>query len=158
MNARNSSEKFGLRGAAMAAAAMILFVGIALGAAPDAEHWQGVYTFDEEDLGSRTSYWFHLDVKDVDGKLVGIYSEGINGQATRRFQLSVKVMAIKAQFYYDRCLPRVEGIKKACTDSEFSNGDLMFELEEQPRHCKTELITVWHKINLAARTETGADE
>jgi len=72
--------------------------------------------------------------------------------------LSVKTMATKAQFYYDRSMPRVEGSSEPRTNSEFKSGDLMFELEEQPRHCKTELVTVWHKINLAARTETGAED
>lgn len=157
VNARSISEKFGLRGAAIAAAAFILFSSLANGAAPDAEHWLGTYTFDEESLDTRTSYWFRLEVTEIDGKLIGIYSEGVNGQATRRFQLSVKAMTTKAQFYYDRRLPRVEGINEPDTDREFASGDLMFELEEQPRHCKTELMTVWHKVNLAARTETGSE-
>jgi len=137
---------------------LILMMGGSIcAAATDEDHWQGIYTFDEESLDTRTSYWFRLEVTEINGKLIGIYSEGINGQATRRFQLSVKAMTTKAQFYYDRRLPRVEGIKEPGTDSEFASGDLMFELEEQPRHCKTELITVWHKINLAARTETGSE-
>jgi hypothetical protein len=159
VNARNSSEKFGVCAAAVMAILLILMMGGSIcAAATDEDHWQGIYTFDEESLDTRRSYWFRLEVKEIDGKLIGIYSEGLNGEATRRFQLSVKTMATKAQFYYDRSMPRVEGSGEPRTNSEFESGDLMFELEEQPRHCKTELITVWHKINLAARTETGAEE
>jgi hypothetical protein len=160
VNARYSSERFGVRGFAVSVMFLVLLVGGAgfSAAAQDNDHWQGIYTFEEEELQARTSSWFRLEVKEVDGKLIGMYSEGVNGQATRRFQLSVKTMAIKAQFYFDHWLPRVQGINEPVMESEFSSGDLMFELEEQPRHCKTELITVWHKINLAARTETGIGE
>ena len=148
-----------MRGAAVKAVLLILVIsGSVFAAATDGDHWQGIYAFDEESLGTRTSNWFRLEVKEIDGKLIGIYSEGINGQATRRFQLSVKTMATKAQFYYDRWLPRVDGVKETCTESEFTSGDLMFELEERPRHCANVLVTNWHKINLADRTETGSGE
>jgi hypothetical protein len=130
VNARCSSEKFGVGLAAVKVGLLILLIGgVAFGAAvQDNDRWQGIYTFDEESLDTRTSYWFHLEVKEVDGKLIGIYSEGINGRTTRRFQLSVKAMSTRAEFYYDRWLPRVEGVNEACTESEFSRGDLMFEL------------------------------
>jgi hypothetical protein len=137
----------------------ILLVAIFAGvAAAQSERWTGIYTFDEESLdagSARTSYWFRLEVKEVDGKLVGIYSEGVNGQAVRRFQLAVKTEGNKVAFYYDRGLPRVEGVNETCTESEFGSGELMFEFEEVPRHCKTEILTIWHKINLARQTEAA---
>ncbi|MGH9819770.1 MAG: hypothetical protein ACRD43_06340 [Pyrinomonadaceae bacterium] len=161
-SARDMRRKKRLRlGSIMTRTALLLALTICFlagVAAAQEDRWAGLYTFDEESTepsGERTSNWFHLDVQEIDGKLVGFFSEGINGQAVRRFQLSIKPMGMEAGFYYDHSLRRVETTGETNVDTEFKSGELLFVLEEQPRHCKTEIVTIWRKINLASRTETG---
>lgn len=124
-----------------------------------AKDWSGIYTYDEESFepdGSRISYWFRLEVTDTGGKLTAILSNGTNGKTTRRSQLSAAGQ-IKAQFYYDHCLPLERDKSEPCTD-EFKPGDQMFALEEVPVHCETELETIWQKLNLAQQTEAASRE
>ena len=120
--------------------------------------WIGIYTFNEEswdETRERTSYWFRLEVKESDGKLVGIYSDGINGTAARRFQFTVRTEDKKARFFFERSLPRVEGLEERCAESEFTGGELLFEFEESIVDGEPVIYTHWQKMNLAVRTETG---
>jgi hypothetical protein len=131
-------------------------VNAALAEKPD---WVGVYTFDEESRDEtrvRTSYWFRLEVKKSGGKLVGDYSEGVDGKTTRRFQASVKTEGKKARFYFEKRLPAIEGIDEIYGESEFAGGELLFELEKSTAGGKAVIQTIWHRMNPAARTETGA--
>ena len=120
--------------------------------------WVGIYTFDEEswdETRERTSYWFRLEVKESGGGLVGIYSDGINGEATQRFQLTVKAEDRSARFFFERPLPRAEGASEKYAESEFTGGELLFELEESNADGAPVIYTHWQKMNLAVRTETG---
>src|SRR5215204_639316 len=106
----------------------------ALPAFAEDSDWIGIYTFDEESWDEtrvRTSYWFRLEVKETDGKLVGIYSDGINGAVSQRFEVSIK------------------------TESEFTGGELLFEMEQSTADGELVIYTIWRKMNLAVRTETG---
>jgi len=135
--------------------AVVCGIGISSAIAKD---WSGIYTFDEESFepdGSRISYWFRLEVTDARGKLTAILSNGTNGKSTRRLQLTVAGGPTRAQFYYDQCLPLIEGQSEACFD-EFKPGDQMFALEDVPVHCEYELDTVWQKLNLAQQTESAS--
>jgi hypothetical protein len=120
--------------------------------------WVGIYTFDEEswdETGERTSYWFRLEIKESDGRLDGIYSDGINGATTQRFEVSVKTEGKKARIFYEKWLPRVEGTEESCAESEFTGGELLFEFEEAVIDGEPAIYTIWQKMNLAVRTETG---
>jgi hypothetical protein len=137
---------------------VLLLSFFAASAVAQTSRWSGNYSYHEEDLDldwSRTSYWFQLFVKESKDKLTGIYSEGINGEAKKRFRLSVKIKNKKARFYYENCLPQTENAAAPCLDDKFSKGDLMFELEEATETGKPVIYTIWRKINLAAQTETG---
>lgn len=142
--------------------AFLIFVAVCGigGVSAMAKDWSGIYTYDEESFepdGSRISYWFRLEVTDTGGKLTAILSNGTNDKTTRRSQLSAAAGQIKAQFYYDHCLPLMKDISEPCTD-EFKPGDQMFALEEIPVHCETELETIWQKLNLAQQTEAASRE
>jgi hypothetical protein len=119
--------------------------------------WSGVYTHDEESFeidGSRLSYWFRLEVLESGSSTTAILSNGINGKATRRIQLSAAVGPTRIRFYYDHCLPLTEGTTEPCTD-EFNTRDELFLIEEVPRHCQFSLETTWQKLNLSLQTESG---
>jgi len=139
--------------------AAIISAGISSTMAKD---WTGIYAFEEEVANpgdSKGSNWFRLEVKEVDdGKLVATYSDGIDKRTTRRFQLKVVGWETRAEFYFDQCLPLVPGKNQRCTAAGFKSGDLMFELEEVPRHCEFALYTVWKKINLAKQFESEEKE
>jgi hypothetical protein len=130
----------------------------ALAAAAKNSDWVGIYTFDEEswdETRERTSYWFRLEVEETDGKLTAVYSDGVNGTLTRRFKLSVKAEDKKARFYFARSLARVDGAEETCTESEFAGGALLFEFEQSTVDGKPVIYTIWQKMNLAVRTESG---
>lgn len=127
-------------------------------ASAKASDWVGIYTFDEEswdESRERTSYWFRLDIEESNDGLVGIYSDGINGAVTRRFKVSVKTTDKKAQIFFERALARDGGAEEPCSESEFVNGDLLFEFEATTIDGEPAVYTVWQKMNLAVRTETG---
>ncbi|SRR5215204_902171 len=130
----------------------------ALPAFAEDSDWIGIYTFDEESWDEtrvRTSYWFRLEVKETDGKLVGIYSDGINGAVSQRFEVSIKTEGEKARVFFARPLARVESAEEKCTESEFTGGELLFEMEQSTADGEPVIYTIWRKMNLAVRTETG---
>lgn len=134
---------------------LTLWVG---GAAAQNSKWAGNYSYNEEDLDldwSRTSYWFQLFVTQSGGKLRGIYAEGINGAARRRFRARVTTKGNKASVYYDGCLPLTESAKEPCTETKFTKGERLFEFEEKMENGQAVIYTIWRKMNLAVRTETG---
>lgn len=138
---------------------ILLLILPALPAAAKNSDWVGLYTFNEEswdETRERTSYWFRLDIKEADGKLAGIYSDGINGDVSRRFEVTVETDGKKAQIFFERVLARVEDAPESCAESEFANGDLLFEFEATAIEGEPAIYTTWRKMNLAVRTETGA--
>ena len=119
--------------------------------------WIGLYSFHEEsrdETRERTSSWFRLEIEEAEGKLAGIYSDGINGEVSRRFAVSVKTDGKKAQIFFERALPR-DDAPETCSESEFVNGDLLFEFEATTIDGEPAVYTSWQKMNLAARTESG---
>lgn len=133
---------------------MIFFVNLATAKNSD---WVGIYLYSEESLDmdwSRTSYWFRLEIKDEKGKLVGIYSDGINGNATRHFQVKIKSDEKQAKIYYDHWLQQVEGVNQSAADSKFHGGQLLFEFEKATEKGKPIIYTIWRKMNLAKQTES----
>jgi hypothetical protein len=132
---------------------------LANSAAAQNSDWTGVYTFDEEswdETRARTSYWFRLEIKKAAGRLVGIYSDGVNGRVARRFRFAVKTEDRRARFFFERPLPLVEGAEDFFDDRRFVRGELLFEFEESTANGKPVIYTIWRKMNLAARTETGS--
>ena len=133
---------------------MVFFVNIVSAKNSD---WVGIYTFDEESWDEnrvRTSTWFRLEIKDEKGKLVGIYSDGVNGKTSRRFQIKVKANETTAKIYYQHWLQRIAGVNGTSTDSEFVSGDLLFEFEKVMEKGKPIIYTIWRKMNLAKQTES----
>ena len=132
---------------------------IAIPASAKDSDWVGIYTFDEEswdETRARTSYWFRLEIReDGEAGLAGIYSDGINGTETRRMKVSVKTTGEKAQIYFERPISSPEDAVERCAESEFANGDLLFEFEATTIDGEPAIYTVWKKMNLAVRTETG---
>lgn len=135
-----------------------LLVLTAFAASAKDSDWVGIYTFDEEswdESRERISYWFRIEIRETDAGLAGVYAEGINGEATRRFEISVKTTDDNARIFFERSLPRVEGAAETCSESEFLTGDLLFEFDATTIRDEPAVYTVWRKMNLAVRTETG---
>ena len=137
---------------------ILLLILPAFAAAGKDSDWVGLYTFDEEswdETRERTSYWFRLEIKESDGKLSGIYSDGIDGAVAQRLEVSVKPAGKRARIFFARSLPLAEGGEETGTESEFVNGDLLFEFEETRIDGEPAIYTTWRKMNLAVRSETG---
>ena len=137
---------------------ILLLILPAFAATAKDSDWVGLYTFHEEswdETRERTSYWFRLEINKSEGRLVGIYSDGINGNVSQRFAVTVQTAEKQAQIFFERALPRVEGEPETCLESEFASGDLLFEFEATTIDGEPAVYTSWRKMNLAARTETG---
>jgi len=133
---------------------MIFFVN---GISAQNPNWKGIYTFDEEseDMdGKWSSRWFRLEVKEINGKLAGIYSDGENTKTYQNFSLTVVVLKDTAAFYFDKDLITVN--LPGSDGGEFQKGELVFKLKSSfDKNKKPIMETIWGKINLGARSETG---
>ena len=107
--------------------------------------WKGIYIFDEEsrdEEGKWSSRWFRLVVKEENGKLQAVYSDGANSKTWKCFSLKVKVKKNTANFYFEKNLDCHSGFKK---------GDLVLKLKKKGKIFQT----IWGKINLGAYSELG---
>lgn len=121
--------------------------------------WAGIYTFDEESWDEnrvRTSTWFRLQIKDEKGRFSAIYSAGENGKIFIKWQFNVKTQGNKASFYFDETLTAKTGESRPISETLPAKGDLLFELEKSTKNDKPIIYTIWKKLNLAVRTESGS--
>lgn len=108
--------------------------------------WKGIYVFDEEsqdEEGNWSNRWFRLVVKEQNGKLQAVYSDGENSKTWKCFLLKVKTKKDTASFYFEKNLECSSGFKK---------GDFVFKLKKKEGN---KLETIWGKINLGAYSEIG---
>lgn len=108
--------------------------------------WKGIYIFDEEsrdEEGTWSNRWFRLVVKEENGKLQAVYTDGENSKTWKCFLLKVKIKRETANFYFEKNLDCSSGFKK---------GELILKLKKKEGNV---FQTIWGKINLGAYSELG---
>lgn len=119
--------------------------------------WVGIYTFDEESWDEKympTSTWFRLIVEEEKGKTHAILTCGENGQMFIKWKLRIKPQGEKASFYFEDSL--TADFSRPISETLPIKGDLLFDLEKSTGKGKPTIYTIWKKLNLAAKTESGS--